>query len=131
MHRILLVQKYGFDVQVFHAKRKFVLLPDLLVLILVVVDPFIGCVERINHTLLAGDVCIELHAEAVNIVELEADKVVKIFFFILARCHIRSGVVEAEDVFYLGSFKHLAQVDTVRKSNTCHVDLKSKRGDLF
>ena len=95
----------------------------MFVLVFVIVDPLIGCSEGVNYTHLVGYVCIELNAEAVNIVESEPDKIIKIFFFIVAEKYVLVGVVEAEHVFNLKLFENLAQVDTVRQSDSCNVDL--------
>ena len=73
MDRVLLINKDSFDIEVFDSKRQLFTLPNMIDLVLVVVDPVLCISEWVNDCVLIGDTFVKLDTKVVDVVELEAD----------------------------------------------------------
>lgn len=126
------VQKHCLDVQVFPREGQVFALQHICVHVHLLADPLLCASERLNHGLLLDQARVELHAEVVDEVELEAHQVIRIHSLNsveLARSHLLVFVllIEAQDVLDLQALENLPEFDTVRQSNANDVDLQPER----
>ena len=118
MSLTVLIEKHCFYVEIFHAKRQIFELPDICVLILLVIDPLLSHLKRVNHRVLIGNVHIELHTEVVDVIESESNQAIHLLWIVLSRSRKIVDLIEAEDMLHSQILKHLTDINTVRNSDT-------------
>ena len=74
MNHILLVNEHSFYIKVLNGERQLFALPDMIHLIVLNIDPSFSVAERINDCTLICYAFVELNAEVVDIIKLEADQ---------------------------------------------------------
>ena len=111
----LRVEQDGLYIEALHREGQIVQLPNLLFLELVVTNLLICFVKGVYDGHLVGEIRVELHAEAVDEVELEPNQVFLHFFAVLAGFVVGIGVVETEHVLDAVLQKDFSKSNTVRQ----------------
>ena len=127
----IFIEEHSLDVQVFHAERKLLHLPNVNKLVLIILDERLSLSEWFYHGFLIANPHVKLQAKVVDVIVSEAYNLITLLIIELPRCHVRVGDIEAQYVLHVGILENVTNICTIGKSYTHYVDLKSKGWHLL